>query len=159
MNINDFINEYNEAQNKEKYLKKHIVTDYLSWTEKVLEAQKIVQMSCYENDGDRFKINSPLRYYLYVLAIVRSYTDIEIEKNRGIQSFDLLEKNGVTTLLLNQISDVKSFQTVLNWTLDDHMMNYRDMTSWLDGKGEALKELFDAMNDAIPVNDNGKEAE
>ena len=159
MNINEFINGYNEAQNKEKYLKKHVTTSYIDWGVKIFESERIVQMSCYDNNDEsrRFRINSPMRYYLYVLAVIKNYTDVEIEDGKGLQSFDELEKNGITTPLLAAIGvDADSFQTVLKMTLDDHIMNYRDVTSWMDEKLEAIKTVFDMLGE---ISEDGEEKE
>lgn len=145
MKIVDFVNIFKGTEHKDKLIQKHITSQYMSWLLKVAEAENIIQKSCYDKDG-KFRLNSPLRYYLYVVTVIKNYTDLEFDDNDIIGGFNLLEENGVTDMLVGGlINDVERFNTVLKMTFDDHMENYRSLISYVDGKGNALMQVLDSL--------------
>ena len=153
MKITDFINTFKGTEYKDKLIQKHVVNPYMHWLLKVGEAENIVQKSSYDQDG-KFRLNSPLRYYLYMITVVKNYTDLEFGDGEMMRDFNLLEENGVNDMLLALIDDVKRFDTVLKMTLNDHFENYRSLPSYFDSKGAALMEVMDAMNINVSENDS-----
>ena len=121
MDIGKFIEEYDRAQSKDRLIKKHVLSDYISFEVKLSESKKIIEHSCYEDvDGRRvFRMNSPVRYMLFMMAVIRSYTDLEFDLTNTMIQFDLLDQRGIFEQLIQVIGgDVDKFQTVLNMTMD-----------------------------------------
>lgn len=145
MKIVDFIDTFKGTEYKDKLIQKHITKPYMHWLMKVAEAENIVQKSCYDKDG-RFRLNSPLRYYLYIITIIKNYTDLEFTESEMISEFDLLEENGINDYIIQGIGeDVGRFNTVLKMTFDDHMENYRSLPSYFDSKKDALMMILDSI--------------
>lgn len=158
MKIVDFIDTFKGTEYKDKLIQKHITKPYMHWLMKVAEAENIVQKSCYDKDGN-FRLNSPLRYYLYIIMIIKNYTDLEFSDD-VMSDFNLLEESGVNDMIVILIDDVKRFDTVLKMTLDDHFENYRSLPSWLEGKKTGMIELVDqflnAMESEVEVDGKGE---
>lgn len=145
MKIIDFIEEFKKSTSKEALLREHIKSYYMSWMMKVAEAENIIQKSCYVDDN--FRLNSPLRYYLYMIVIVRNYTDLEFDDEEAVRDFNSLEEAGISDMLVSLIGeDVEKFNTVLKMTLDDHMENYRSFAGYIDNKSSALMEVLEGLD-------------
>lgn len=144
MKIVDFIDTFKGTEYKDKLIQKHITKPYMHWLMKVAEAENIVQKSCYDKDGN-FRLNSPLRYYLYIITIIKNYTDLEFTESEMMSEFDLLEENGVDDMIVSMADDVARFTKVMQMTLDDHMENYRSLVGYVDGKKDALMTVLDSI--------------
>lgn len=146
MDIGKFIEEYDQAQSKDRLIKKHVLSDYISFEVKLSESKKIIEYSCYEDvDGRRvFRLNSPVRYMLFMMAVIRSYTDLEFDLTNTMIQFDLLDQRGIFEQLIQIIGgDVDKFQTVLNMTMDDLMANERSMVAKIADLGEAINVIIE----------------
>lgn len=144
MKIVDFIDTFKGTEYKDKLIQKHITKPYMHWLMKVAEAENIVQKSCYDKDGN-FRLNSPLRYYLYIITIIKNYTDLEFTESEMMSEFNLLEENGVDDMIVSMTDDVARFTKVMQMTLDDHMENYRSLVGYVDGKKDALMTVLDSI--------------
>lgn len=152
MNVNDFITGFNEANDKEKYIRKHIKTYYVNYEDKITEAEKIIRMSNEKeiNNEKVFMINSATRYLLFILAVIKLYTDIEIDNTNAMLQFNILEKYGVIDLLPSVIGiDYERFSTVLGMIHDDYMVNNRELVSYLENKSKVFVEVINDLYDAI----------
>ena len=152
MKIVDFINTFKGTEHKEKLIQKHITKPYMNWLIKVAEAENIVQKSCYDKDGN-FRLNSPLRYYLYIITIIKNYTDLEFTDGETMSEFNLLEENGVNDMIVGMTDDVARFTKAMQMTLDDHMENYRSLVGYVDGKKDALMTVLDSIQ--LPEGEDG----
>ena len=166
MDIGKFIEEFDKAAAKdratkkttetERLIRKHITSYYISYEVKISEAKKIIQHSSYETiDGrEYFRINSPVRYLLFMMSVIRSYTDLEFDTTNTMIQFDLLEQRGILDLITQVIGDdYDKFQTVLSMTLDDLISNERSLISKLSDLGDVLSVLLDQMGAATPTID------
>lgn len=149
MKIVDFINTFKGTEYKEKLIQKHITKPYMNWLLKVGEAENIVQKSCYDKDGN-FRLNSPLRYYIFIVTVIKNYTDLEFEDGDMMHDFNLLEENGIDDMIVGMVEDIARFTKVLQMTLDDHMENYRSLPSYFDSKKDALMTVLDSIQ--LPEN-------
>lgn len=152
MKIVDFVNTFKGTEYKEKLIQKHITKPYMNWLMKVAEAENIVQKSCYDKDGN-FRLNSPLRYYLYIITIIKDYTDLEFTDGETMSEFNLLEENGVNDMIVSMTDDVARFTKVMQMTLDDHMENYRSLVGYVEGKKDALMTVLDSIQ--LPDGEDG----
>lgn len=162
MDIGKFIEEFDQAAAKDRaqkkasetirLIKKHITNPYVSYEVKMSEASKIADLSMYTTVDDKqiFKMNSPLRYMLFMMAIVRCYTDLEWDKTNAVIQFDLAEARGIFELLINEIGeDYEKFQTVLSMVVDDKITNERSLVSFFETKTEALGMTLNTLLDQL----------
>lgn len=146
MTVNEFITGYDKLGNadakvKEKYIKKHITSDYTKFEDKINAANRIVQSSSYKDvdGGQMFHLNSPARYMVTMLAVYELYTDIEFASFGEITQFDLLERRGINDEIGRLIGvDYNRFMTVLEMVTGDMLSNTRDLTSFLETKVKAV---------------------
>lgn len=154
MNTEQFVKEYNEATDKEKFVKKHILKDkYIPYAEKVAICSNITQLTLYtEVDGKKiFKKNSANDYLFFTLELIDKYTDIEISKKNALNEFDLLDSNNCIDILISFIPEheKQTMQVIKKMTVDDEMINNRDLTSYLDNKSSAIEMMLDTSLEEI----------
>ena len=132
-----FIDEYLEANDKSKYVKKHIITDYIDYETKVAQANDIVIKSVTEIDGDnvKFKMNTTTRYVLWCIAVYKLYTDITFDQINIMLQFNLLEKHEVMKVIYEFIGkDVERFKTTVEMCLNDYLTNNRSSIAFFENK-------------------------
>lgn len=156
MLISEFVTKYNESKQKNALVNKHITTNYITYETKISLARRIVDVSMYKeiNGKKVFVPNTPVRYMLFVQALIDSYTDLEWDKtgeNLDISaSFNNLEKNGIVETIIAAIGDdVSRFTTVLNMVVDDDTDLHRSIVPFLENKIEALSLFLDTISQAI----------
>lgn len=161
MLISEFVEKYNEAKQKNAFVNKHIVTNYITYETKISLAKNIVEISMYKDINGKkvFVPNTPVRYMLFVQALIDSYTDLEWDTKVNEQgesvldvsaSFNNLEKNGAVETLIAAIGDdVTKFTTVLNMVVDDETDLNRSIIPFLETKFEAVSMVFDSLSQAI----------
>lgn len=151
MRVKDFV--YNLEKKKEddvvKFVEKHLKTHYISYSRKMSEAELIVKHSSTVevNGRETFRVSSPMRWMLFVLAVLRNYTTLELNAENLVEDFDALDKSGAIETLFAVIGkDIDTFNTVLTMTYDDYATNERDLVSFVEHKIDALMTVFDGIN-------------
>lgn len=161
MLVKEFIEEYKSAANKESYALKHVTRKYIPYAEKLNIVERIVDSSMYTkvNGVKTFKVDTAIRYFLFIMAIIEGYTDIRfsdetaadvIKGEMNLQSFDLLEENGATDVVTKAIgADVGRLNTVLKMKVDDVMDMERSLVPFLDTKIQAFAMSTNALAEAM----------
>lgn len=161
MNTKEFFEEYKMAADKEKCAAKHIVKSYLPYNEKIMIAEKIVEHSMYAtvNGIKTFKPDTIVRYFLFVMAVIETYTDIKFSDDKAsdvakgqqnLESFDLLESNGATEVFMKVIgADIGRLNTVLKMKVDDVTDMERSLVPFLDTKIQAFAMSTNALAEAM----------
>lgn len=163
--VKNFVEEYEKQLSdveKNSYLKNKLkVEKYLSYSDKVLLAERIVNGSSYaivKEDGvlnktDKIKINSPMRYILFVMTIIDKYTNITVNFNDVMPEFDYLNKNGLFEIIFNKIGDreIGEFNTVVEMVLDDFMANKYEFKNYVS---EILSKFHALMQQGYPLVSN-----
>ena len=151
MKIEQFIDEFNKSQNKEAYVKKHIVREYIPYSHKISLCNNIAEFTTHKQVQGRkiFSIDTAMRYMLFVLTIIESYTDIELGKDdKRMQAFDLIEQYNVMFFVANCMGEeYKRLDTVLKMQVDDIYSNERDLPSFLDTKIDAINLVLEKMGE------------
>ena len=142
MKVNEFIEGFKNANDKEKYVKKHVVRTYVNYEDKVSEAHKIADNAFHingTNNGERmFSFQTANRYLLFILSIFNKYTDIEFGENY-LSDFNILEEYNISSYVVNIIgADYERYKTVLDMVCDDMVRNERDIIPYIERKIEAL---------------------
>ena len=152
MTIEEFVNGFNSASDKEKYVKKHIVRKYVPYEEKVSRCQRIIDNSMYVKDGDirRFRPNTPLRYELFIITIVQCYTDVEYEQGETLNGFNVMAECGANSCIMNSVeSDAKIFQLVLDMMVDDVIDAERNYVDYINNAIDSILVLINSYVEAM----------
>ena len=161
MKVTEFIEQYNKAKDKDKFLSECIVTQYVPYHEKMTDCEMII-LSTTKIDND-FRINSPMRFMLFITTLLSRYTEIG-EDEDILTVFETLDENNLIDQIISKIPEKEytSYNTILNMELDDYMENNRSITSYISNKLKdleiPLKALTEVINnvpqDALEVADN-----
>ena len=160
MEIREFVAKFKNCREneREKFIEKHILKDkYVPYAEKIDTCKAIVNTSCYKkiktSDGEKtfFKLDSPARYFLYCIAMIRNYTDLVWSKDKTVEEFDLLSKYGLVDALFAYMpeKEVGTTKTILDMVLNDLMENERSIVSFMDSASYGITDILDAISSAI----------
>lgn len=166
-NVKDFSEQYMKQINasaKETFIKTKLkVVDYLPYQEKIIIAKNIVKSTSYaigrneETGGltktNRIKINSPMRYILFVMTVVNKYTNIEVNFNDVMPEFDDLNKNGLIEVIFNKVGEreIGELKIIIDSVLEDFMTNEYEIKNYIADKLYKANELVQKI---IPVVEN-----
>lgn len=149
MKIEEFIEEFNKSQNKENYVKKHVISTYVPFENKIALANNIVKKTMFADNGDLVR-NTPAIYMNYMLALIKLYMDIEVNDNETLSAFNLIEQYEVNPLLISAIgSDASSLDTVIKMVINDTIDNHSDLVNFMTIKEDNLKLLLDKAEAAL----------
>ena len=132
--VKEFVDGYKKqtddvTNKKEKVHKKFVGNNYVNYATKLSVADQIVQLSSTNQvDGQvngQIKINSSLRYLLYVFNLIDLYTNITVDFSNILEEYDLLEEQGLVDELIRLMPqrEVTSFETILKMVFDDFIQN------------------------------------
>lgn len=148
MNIEQFIEEFDKAQNKKTYVHQHVTTEYIDFERKIAICNLIAKKMMLEN-GDLIK-NTPMIYENFILSLLREYTDIETSPDESLKAFNLLEMHGITELLVSEIGkDAKRFNTVLDMIVADTIDNHNNLVNHLSLKSDNMHFIFDKLQEFV----------
>ena len=156
MLVSEFAKKYNESKQKSALVNKHIKKTYINYETKIALGQNIVDTCMYKtiNGKKTFVPNTPLRYMLFVQAIIDEYTDLEWDTKDNeidvLTSINDLEKYGASESIFAAIGDdITKFTTILNMIVDDVTDLNRSIVPFIETKFEALNIVFDTLSQAI----------
>lgn len=155
--VQEFVDTYKKTpeRQKEAYLKSLVVTDYVPFEMKVALTQDIVQRTHMEN-GKVF-VRTPLCEALFMMMLLREYTNIKLDKDNTMDDFNMLNKYSLIDLILmsNAIpeAEVSEFQTILDMLKVDFMTNncriYSVINNGIDRVSDIVNALFQPAIDKI----------
>lgn len=137
INIREFMSLYKikkGEEEKEKFVKEHIITEYVPYEKKADYAKAITDVSYWKMeklpDGADTKvlhIDSVAKYMLSCIALVKLFTDIELQFGDGkaLDNFNILNSSGVLDYIIQNVNqkELKEFNMVLQMTCDDVIAN------------------------------------
>ena len=159
MTTKEFIEKYDKATDKELLLKNMIIRQYVPYSEKINDCNRIVFATT--KDGDMFKINSPFQIMLFNYTIITKYTDLTLDENQNIlEFFEALDELNMVNGLLSVIPEreYNAYNTILAMCNDDLMENTRSLTSFLETKFGALKISTDALLEVLEKMGDGDQS-
>lgn len=149
MTAEQFINNYNTAADKNKFLSDCITTKYVKYTEKVADCRKIVNIT-FEIMGDKkFCVDSPAQFVIFVMNLIYRYTDID-RSEMVVADFESLDEINLVNEILEKIPEreLSSYNTILNMCKDDYISNNRDLVSFLETKINSISTFTNAILEA-----------
>ncbi len=152
MTAEQFINNYNTAADKNKFLSDCITTKYVKYTEKVADCRKIVNIT-FEIMGDKkFCVDSPAQFVIFVMNLIYRYTDID-RSEMVVADFESLDEINLVNEILEKIPEreLSSYNTILNMCKDDYISNNRDLVSFLETKIDSMSASINAILEAADI--------
>ena len=156
MTIKNFIDEYKNASNKDAFIQKHIITQYVTFSRKNVLCKQLAQKTTHayitvdEVDKEVYKEDSVNRYILLMMLLIQLYTDIDME-SMSYEDFSLLDEYAIPDKIHQNIPEreCSQWETLLRMHLEDIRCNERDLVAWLDQRIDvarlSVKTLFDAL--------------
>lgn len=155
MKVIDFIEEYKKIKNedsREKFIRKHIIKTYIPYEYKMAASRAIVRDSSYNGKTptgeDKFQLDTPIRYVLFYVEVIISYTDIEVDREDILNDFNMLDENNILEQIIKYIeTDYRKFETVLSMVSDDFNTNNRTAVSFFENKINELYEFLKILGE------------
>ena len=153
MKVDEFIRKYNSAKDKDKFLTNCIKVQYVPYHEKMSDCEMII-ISTTKMDNE-FKINSPMRFMLFITTLLSRYTEIGEDEDL-LTVFETLDENNLVDQIISKIPEKEyaAYNTILNMELDDYMENNRSITAYISNKIKELeipiKTLMETINNNVP---------
>ena len=151
--VKDFCKKYNEAKSDE--LKEIMINGvmnihYVPFEEKVVACENIINTSYYittEKNGKKIKqlhSNSPARYMMYCLYLIKSYTHITVDFTNILEEFNLLNKSDLLDIIGSKIpkKEAKEFRMILDMVESDVVQNEYETHAFISKQIERFGELF-----------------
>jgi hypothetical protein len=168
ISVKDFVEGYEKCaidSLKDRYIKEKVkVVQYVPYLTKVALAENIVKQSSYARNEEgkieqpeRIKVNSALRYVLFVTTVIKTYTNIDFDGADMMTGFDTLNECGLVEAIFEKIAEkeLAEFRTVLDMALEDFMVNEyethtfisRQVTRVTDVLGVFLEPLLPTLKE------------
>lgn len=150
MTVEQFINNYKSATDKDKFFSDSIITKYIRYTEKVTDCRNIVNITFEINGDNKYKVDSPAQFVVFVMNLIYRYTNIEKSDNM-VNDFESLDELDIINGILDNIPEreLSSYNTILNMCKDDYISNNRDLVSFLETKIDAILLTSDTILESI----------
>lgn len=147
--VKNFIDAYNRAEDKEVFVKSHIIKDYIPIEEKITECKNIVAAT-YVKDGE-FYIDSTALYFQYLLAIVRLYTNIQIDNDNSVKEFNILNKYKIFDMVIKSISDreIGELSMIKDMVQSDFIKNHNEIHSFVREQMNRFYSIMKVISDPI----------
>ena len=168
MTVLEFLNKYNNYNNstlKESLLKEIKITPYVSIIKKDTYAQLIVDKTTFEQEAyndngetkyrktDKIRVNSVAQYVQFCCAVIKLYTDLEIEDGSFIKEYDALKSSGLLDILmvgseqrdpLIPMSELSEFKTILTMKQSDTQFNETTTQAFISKQIGRISDLANA---------------
>lgn len=140
MKVEEFVTELKaNIDKKEEVCRKHVKKVYVSFLDKVLDCQRIINATMEipdKNDETKriFRQNTPARALQFNMVMLMHYTDLEIDEGALIAQYDMLDEVGALEPLNAVLpqNEINEFTTLLSMTADDYVANHRSLVSYID---------------------------
>lgn len=125
---------------KEKYLENNLkVIRYVPYEQKLTFAQRIVDFSCYRNEGTEeeprivFHVDTPMREFLFQRGLIELYTNLEIDNDAFLEHYNALKESGVMDYILTIIpeSEIIDFHNIVDMVFSDEMTNNYEIHGYI----------------------------
>ena len=162
MNIKEFIELFNNAKDKNIFIREHIKDFYIPYERKMALCKNVIEGADYTPnleviDKKYYSPNTPMRFVFFCMSIIKTYTDITCEKimidnNENddiLGGFNQLDKYGVFEILFQELGkEYKELQTVLSMMIEDINNKENSLVGFLSTKLDAFEIL---LNTALPI--------
>lgn len=166
MTVQEFVNKYNDAIDKNNFMKSIYKLKYVPYEDKISDCKRILKVTSYTNtEPNLFKQDTVSRNMLFFLTVIDRYTIIDINFTKALEEYNLLcsvnmdllfeDYYGFDLALPKFVGDeVTRYNNILDNLTSDLLENERSMIGYLDSKLASLKifgEEFDRVIENISV--------
>lgn len=156
MTIKTFIDEYKNASNKDAFIQKHIVNQYVAFARKSAMCEQLAKKTTHSyvtvNGEDReiYKEDSVNRYILLMMLMIQEYTDIDAGA-MTYEEFSLLDEYAIPDKVHQNIPERErsQWETLLRMYIDDIRCNERDLIGWLDDRMDTARLAITSLLNAV----------
>ena len=108
----------------------------------------------YTADTPIFNRNSAFEFIFYSCGLIATYTDIEFEEKETLETFNMLDREGLLDEVLKNIpkTEMERLEMVRNMVLQDEYDNHRSLVGMFD----ALFSSFEILGNQIGERINGE---
>ena len=158
MKIKDFIEQFNTLntdKDREAFLKQTVITTYVPFIEKANICLKVINDTWYKKDEitekRKLHITSTGTYVLYTMAVIKKYTNLEVDFKNFAAEYDLLNNGNYLRMIMAYIpeDEIKEFRLVLEMTQNDVMQNEYYLPAYLSERVENIATAIGAT--ALPA--------
>lgn len=158
LNVEDMVKEFTSTTNKvarEKFLDKIQIEPYISYSSKMVYANRIIESTSWDSTGRKMEINSPIRYILYVYTLIGVYTNIDVHNDSMLAEYDALTAAGLKDLIIQKIPEAerKEFDAILKMVADDFYANHFETHAYIDGLidrfGNIVQSFFSPISEEL----------
>lgn len=142
---------------KVKYLENNLkVVGYVPYEKKLTFAQRIVDFSCYRNEGTEeeprivFHVDTPMREFLFQRGLIELYTNLEIDNDAFLEHYNALNELGIMDYILATIpeEEIATLRDLVDMVYSDEMTNNYEIHGYIKNQvsriidvGSVLLEL------------------
>lgn len=145
----NFVNGYNRASDKDRYIFDAITTKYVNFEMKIALMKRIAENTTHiEAKGIKlFQVDSISRYMLLNLTLIDLYTSIDIDFKNVVTEYNLLDRDNLINKLISSIPEHEKAlcSSVLDMAISDIKENERNILSFAENKMEAVKRVVFEM--------------
>ena len=169
MTVEEFVKQFKIASrgkgSYEDFLQKRIVRTYVPYVEKIAVCSRVINACWYEKQGvdengvvrtKRFRINSPNTYLLFILSLLKEYTDIQLLENGSdnAKDYDMMNEAGLIMEMTKRIpvDEYNEFQMIFRMIESDTKSSEYEISSWLTNRINDL--TFLVCNSLVPALQN-----
>lgn len=158
LNVEEMVKEYTSTTNKvarEKFLEKIQSQEYLSYSAKMVYANRIIESTSWDATGTKMEVNSPIRYMLYVYTLINVYTNVEMHNESMLAEYDALTAAGLKDQIIQKIPEAerKEFDAVLKMVADDFYANHFETHAYIHGLidrlGNVVENFFSPISEEL----------
>lgn len=148
LKVEELVKEYTSTTNdvaRKMFMEKIQVEPYISFSAKLVYANRIIESTAWDDEHKRIEINSPARYVLYVYTLISAYTNIDVQNDSMLTDYDALTSAGLKDKIIAKIpeDERKEFDTVLKMVADDYYANHFETHAYIDSIIDRIRNIVE----------------
>lgn len=148
LNVEELVKEYTSTTNdvaRKMFMEKIQVKPYISYSAKMIYANRIVESTSWDESNGKVSINSPIRHVLYVYTLINAYTNIDMDNENMLAEYDALSSSGLKEKIISKIPEAekKEFDYVLKMVTGDYYANHFETHAYIDSLVDRLRNIVE----------------
>lgn len=148
LKVEELVKEYTSTTNdvaRKMFMEKIQVEPYISFSAKLVYANRIIESTAWDDKHKRIEINSPARYVLYVYTLISAYTNIDVQNDSMLTDYDALTAAGLKDKIIAKIpeGERKEFDAVLKMVADDYYANHFETHAYIDSIIDRIRNIVE----------------
>lgn len=148
LKVEELVKEYTSTTNdvaRKMFMEKIQVEPYISFSAKLVYANRIIESTAWDDEHKRIEINSPVRYVLYVYTLISAYTNIDVQNDSMLIDYDALTAAGLKDKIIAKIpeGERKEFDAVLKMVADDYYANHFETHAYIDSIIDRIRNIVE----------------